>query len=67
MATQLYVPGMGGSVLGVRYADCAAVLEVYGLNDPEVWDGLRIVESAYVEAMRAQTESRRAKGRASRG
>ena len=56
---------MGGSVLGLRYADCAAALDVYGLNVPEVWDGLRIVETVYCESVKRMNA--REKGRTNHG
>jgi|GEM_PF-3812754 len=49
---------MGGVILGLRYADCTSILDTYEMNDPEVWDGLRVIESAYVQHEAAKANSR---------
>ena len=36
-------------ILGLRYGDVIGVLELYGLNRPEIWDGLRVLEHALIE------------------
>lgn len=53
--------GMSGA-MGLRYDGCGTVLDVYGLNDLDAWDGLQIVEVAWLEHLaevRERSESRR--------
>jgi hypothetical protein len=45
-----------GGIVGLRYEGCTALLELYGLNTRSVWDGLRIIEAAYVTALRDAKE-----------
>lgn len=42
------VGGMGVFTVGLDYAACAVILERYGLDDIEVWEGLRIIEAEFV-------------------
>lgn len=48
-------------VTGLRYGDCTAILAAHGLDDPEVWEGLRVIERVYLaqEAERRRAEERR--------
>jgi hypothetical protein len=42
---------------GLRYEGCAAVLERHpGLDVPAVWDGLRVIEDAFVTAWERKRE-----------
>jgi hypothetical protein len=43
-------------VIGLRYEGCAATLAIHGLNSPEVWEGLRIIERQFVTELDRRRE-----------
>jgi hypothetical protein len=48
-STQLRRAGMDGTVTGLDYVACQIILSRNGLDDREIWEGLRIIESALLE------------------
>lgn len=58
--TQWQVDGMNGRVLGLRYADVAATLEMLGVADRRaVFGGLRVMEAAALEVFSAAAKRKR--------
>ena len=47
---QRVASGMEVFPLGLDYVACAVVLERYGLDDIEVWEGIRILERQWLKA-----------------
>lgn len=56
----LTIGSLEAQIVGLSYASCAAALSRYpDLDVPAVWDGLRVIEAAFVADARRRADSTR--------
>lgn len=53
--TQVATGPLGG-IIGLRYEGAKARLSTEGLDHPEVWEGLQVIEDVFVQHMRERTK-----------